>query len=282
MEMSGETYSGGEIYYRHSGRIGPLGLVFMPVLGLGASAVLGGIYGFAIFYMPSVYLSAILTILFGAGVGVPVGWGAKIGKVRNTAVAAAFGAIAGALAVYFAWVSWIAAVTGGSTSLEPGVLWQAAQKIAAKGAWSMLGVTPTGLGLYAVWALEALVIVSVSTLMAASAVFQLPFCERCRRWAKAHARLPRLAAAADASDLRLQLESGNTDALKELGKAAPQADQFTELELHSCAKCKNLHVLTAKTVTVARDRKGKESRSQKTVIEGRLLDASRAADVMAL
>lgn len=278
--MTGSTT---HLYYRHSGRIGVLGLVLMPTVSVATAALLGVLYGYGLYYIPSVYLSAVLCALFGGCVGIAVGWGGTAGKVRNAWVVAAYGFAAGVFAEYVGWVSWIHAVSGGYSSFDPLVLWQTAEKIAETGAWSVFGWTPTGWALYGVWALEAVVIIGMSTLSAAGQGLLLPFCEKCHCWAKSHeAKLARLGECADPSDLRLQLEQGNTSALRDLGKAMIAASAYTELEVRTCPKCRQLNVLTVSAVTVTKDAKGQESRSARTLVDGLLLDATAVALVKGL
>jgi hypothetical protein len=271
------------LYYRHSGRIGVLGLLLMPTISVATAALLGVVYGYGLYYIPSVYLSAVLCALFGGVVGWTVGLGAIAGKVRNTWVVAAFGFAAGVFAEYAGWVSWIHAVTGGETSLDPFVLWTVAEKIAVNGAWSVFGVTPTGWALYGVWALEASVIIGAATLCAAGQGLSVPFCEKCHVWTQKHSgKLARLAEAADPSDLRLQLEQGNTSALADLGKAMLAASAYTALELAACPRCRQLNVLTVKAVTVTKDAKGGESQSEATIVDGLLLDATAVSVIRGL
>ncbi len=281
--MPAASRSTTHLYYRHSGRIGVLGLLLMPTISVATAACLGVVYGYGLYYIPSIYLSVVLCALFGGAVGYTVGFGAIAGKVRNAWVVAAFGFAAGVFAEYAGWVSWIHAVTGGQTSLDPLAVWRVATKVAETGAWSIFGWTLTGWALYGVWSLEAALIIGMSTLAAAGQGLSVPYCEKCDCWTAKHgAKLARLAEAADPSDLRLQLEQGNTSALKDLGKAMIAASAYTALELHTCPKCRQLNVLTVNAMTVTKDDKGEESHSAAAIVDGLLLDSTALAAVRAL
>lgn len=270
------------LYYQHSGRVGVGGLILMPIAGILAASVLGAAYGYWIYYCPVVYVQGIFPALFGAGVGAAVATGGRLGRARNTAAVGLIAATIGLLAEYVGWVSWIHAVTRGELIVEPVALWQMAQTVAVHGAWSVYDWTPTGEILYAIWALEGVVIVGASIYIAVIRSRSLPFCERCTRWTEPHGPLPRIASTGAPDALRLQLESGDPDCLVELGKAPAGATEFIELALHTCVQCKLLNVLTVTSVGLATDSDGKESRNETKFVDGLVLDANAAAMISSL
>jgi hypothetical protein len=71
--------------------MGALGLPLMLIGGSVGSLVLSAIYGYAIFYIPFIYINLFVTFGFGALVGLLVGFAAKLGKVRNSVLVVLFG-----------------------------------------------------------------------------------------------------------------------------------------------------------------------------------------------
>src|SRR5579864_5250362 len=143
-------------YFKHSGAFGPLGLVYMLLFGALGAVLLGAVYGYGDFYIPIVFLNIVLVVVFGSCVGLCVSKSAKLGKVRNPKLILAVGVLAGVLAEYIGWVSWIYAYTKQEVFLIwPQDLWAAIQVVNADGAWSTFDYKPTGVELYIVWAVEA-------------------------------------------------------------------------------------------------------------------------------
>src|SRR5690349_24391726 len=96
--------------YRHSGKFGVHG----PLLALLAALVLGFPLGFAYAYIvrwcPLVYVNFLATLGYGFAFGFLTGWLLRVGKVRNTPVAALTALVAGIIAWYFNWNGHVHAV----------------------------------------------------------------------------------------------------------------------------------------------------------------------------
>ena len=265
--MSGNA-STSAVYYQHSGTIGPLGPVAMTAMGL-LGAVLGGaIYGIAIFHIPYVYLNALITLAFGGVVGYLVGVGATVGKVRNPSFVLWGGVLAGLVAEYAGWVSWVYAASGQTALvLDPASLGAVLSRAADQGVWSLFGWTPTGVALYAIWFIEGVLIVGMCALVAVAQVRTRPFCEDCSRWMVRTTKLPRLQAIADPVLLKHHLEQANYALLESLGPAEEDAPAYTRLSLAACPSCDSEHYLTVKAVQVKTDRKGETSEDEDVVVE---------------
>jgi predicted protein tyrosine phosphatase len=85
------------------------------------------------------------------------------------------------LSEFLGWVVWVYAAQD-VIFLNPMTILQFLQILAAQGAWSIFGWTPTGFALWAIWGLEAITIIGASTAVAWSIVGTTPFCETCDRW----------------------------------------------------------------------------------------------------
>ncbi len=146
-------------YYEHSGVIDLKGIIFMIIFGAVGTLVLGTIYGYATFYIPFIYLNFIITLGFGVGVGLLVGIGGRLGKVRNSKALLIFGFIFGFIAEYAGWISWIFAFSEQEALVfMPSRILNAIQFVSENGAWSLFDWVPTGTFLYIVWGIEAFIV----------------------------------------------------------------------------------------------------------------------------
>ena len=259
------------LYYRPSGRMGGASIPMMIISAAIAAPLLAAVYGYAIYFIPFVYLNFFITVFFGVLLGVAVSFAARAGKCRNPAAAGTLALLAGLAGVYLSWVAWFHAGTG-SLLLAPGELWSAIRLIAAYGPWTIFGWTPTGGAAYAIWGLEALMIVGIPVIHARAAIADTPFCESCERWLSQVVSLAPLQGLAEPEAARQRLEQGDVEALRSLAPAAAGAADTTQVQLRECGGCKRKHYLTVKSVTVTGEGK-KEKRSETTLLENLALSA---------
>ncbi len=260
-------------YYRHSGGVGPMGPILMVLLGA-LGAVLGGaVYGYAVYYIPFVYINFFITLIFGALVGYAVGLGAKWGKVRNPALLAIGGLAFGGVAVYAGWVSWILAVSEQQNLLlMPGHIWSVAQLVAATGAWSIFSWTPQGGSLYAIWSIEAFMIVGTASMTTWGLLATTPFCEKCNAWVEGSQTIGPLEALNDTGSFKSHLEQGNFAELMTLKQAAEGSEAATLISVLTCPGCNQQHFLKAEAVTTKVEN-GKQKTESSTIFENLVIDA---------
>jgi hypothetical protein len=153
---------------------------------------------------------------------------------------------------------------------DPVTIAEIAHMMAGSGVWTFdKNLTPTGVTLEAIWATEALCIV-VSAAAVASFMFRnLPFCERCNRWVEDAVTIGPLALC-DNRQVKLQADMGNLEPLAELAPVADPVAGFTRLEVRSCKRCSNFHVLSAVNVGPA---KGGNKPAEKAFITNLVIDA---------
>jgi len=260
-------------YYQHSGVIGLSGPINMALFGSTAALVLGAIYGYAIFYIPFIYLNFFITLFFGMGVGYSIHLGAKIGKVRNTKAVLCFGLIIGCLAEYVGWVSWILAFSKQEALvLMPWDMFSIMHKIAEEGVWSIFGGTPSGFFLYAIWAIEAVMIIGATSLASCSKLSTTPFCEECEEWIEEKFTIGFLDPVTNPDELKAQLEQTDFTLLNSLKKQQTTKDEYTEIDLLHCPDCRQNHFLTIKSVKITMDSKSKkEEKDENNIIENLII-----------
>jgi len=260
----------GELYYKHSGRYGPVGVVNMLLLGGIAAVLVGAIYGALSFINPFIYLSFLGTI----GVGIATGWavslGGRLGKVRNMGVACVCGAIVGLMAIYVNWVSWLLAASEGEVLItDPVDLLRALNDITKDGAWSLVGWTPTGIMLWLFWIAEAVVILGVSAFASSVLLGGRCFCERCGLWAPSRTLKPYVFVE-DVDDFGERLEKRDWSVLKAFAKGPEGANPHFEFELTACRSCNEFCVLGITLVTETVKSK-KETTVERAEVVGNLL-----------
>ena len=266
--------------YRHSGVISPLGIFTASTAGIAVAVVLGVIYSFGIVNIPVVQINFLLTFFFGILMGLAVGWGAKLGKIRNTFVAAAYGFIVGIVGLYFAWgtdclirlVIPIAQPADYLKAYSPNVVMEYIRLLYHHGVWALKdGKNVTGPILAAVWASEALIIVSLSTFFAWKGIANRPFCENCKRWAIDWPDIRNLSFRG-ANEAVPQLLSGDLAALMKFNRAQEEAD-YLQLELKHCPTCEDCNLLTITQAKESVDREGKLSIAKTPLVRNMLIAA---------
>lgn len=169
-----------QTHYQHSGNAPVGGMLLTLIFGALAAVILGAIYGLLIYWIPFVYINALVTFGFGIVLGAAIGSLGKLGKLRNNNVITIIALLISVLAYYTHWVVWMKGFSGGYV-LEPGILWQLILLIADQGAWSIFDWTPTGWAIWTIWGIEAVMIVGIGSF-AAGTIIDVPFCETTNQW----------------------------------------------------------------------------------------------------
>ncbi len=187
-----------DLYYKHSGRFTPFGVLVGLFVGLAGSLPLAWLYSYGIIEMPYLKLRAFSTLFFALGIGWCAGMGLVGGKVRSGSIAAVVGLIVSVLALYVSWVTWILQIfLIGRMTLKsfdllfhPVVVWQIIRRIHEVGTWGTSGSEAThGMELTVIWSVEALTILGVAIATVIAVVRKKPFCENCDSWCKRSERL---------------------------------------------------------------------------------------------
>jgi hypothetical protein len=259
-------------YYEHSGKFGLIGPIYMFIFGAVGTLVLSAIYGYAIYYIPFIYLNFLITLGFGACVGILVGYGGKLGKVRNSGLLLIFGLIFGILAEYAGWVSWVFAFSKQQAlALHPLDIFAVVMLVGQEGAWSIFGWTPTGAALFAIWGIEAIMVIGTSALASWGVVSSTPFCEHCNRWVEDRNSITPLEPIVDPDQFKSKLERSGAEVVKALKKINAGNDAYTQLDLINCPGCEYSYYLSLKSINVEVDSKGKEKKDENDIVENYIL-----------
>jgi hypothetical protein len=261
-------------FYRHSGKAPIAGLLCLGVAGPAAALTLGWIYGYAILWIPWVYLAAVLPLVLGAGVGVVVAGAARVGKLRSLGLVAVAGLILGVAATYVQWVAWL---TGAGAELglgDVGMVGAGISAVAAEGAWSVFGWQPTGNSLYAIWGIEGLVIVAISAGMPAGMMMDWVFCENCDAWLKDKIEMAPFDPVRDEEALKARIERGDIEPLLAFERVDAARNDFARITLKSCAGCQRFRLASLHNVERSYDKEGKEDLSETEIFTHLRVDAT--------
>jgi hypothetical protein len=273
--------------YRPSGRLSPLVFLWAPMVAVPVAAVTAAAYAYAILYLPLVgYFTFILTAGFGFLVGLGVRGGVRLGKARNPALATLLGLAPGCVALYLSWAVWIFALArrGGADlplvglALQPAAVWELVRSVNAEGAWSIQGWTPTGGALWFFWAVEALVVVGIPTLVAWSAAGE-PYCEQCGSWCR-ETRGVFVGKDTPHPEIIRRLQNQDLAFVAQVGPAEPGAAARIRYDLHACG-CGSTVTLGATLLTKTVE-KGKEKEESKELLDKVLLRRDAVATLRAL
>jgi hypothetical protein len=250
------------LYYSHSGKAPVSAVVFTMGSGLIGAVVLAAVYAYLILYIPLAgYISFLLTFGFGWALGWVVAKSVRWGNVRNRAVATAISAIVGLAALYVAWAVWLYAllqregvdVTAMEVIFSPLGMWELILAINESGAWSISGATPTGIVLWLIWLIEAVIIVGAAVYFGRAAVND-PFCETCNLWSKYSAGVL-VTGMGDTAALKSSLERHDFSPVAQPGPAK-NTNRFLSYDVHRCTECGQFNVLTVCGCEVSTDKDG--------------------------
>jgi hypothetical protein len=277
------------MYYKHSGHFSVIGLLVGAAIGSAAALLLGFFYAHGLVLISDERMAMLATVAFGALLGVAAGYGFVWGKVRNQPVAAAVTSTVSAFALYVSWAVWVSltlesqpigTISWMKLVQRPGMLWGLICAINQDGTWS-LGSDPVtkGTALWAVWFVEAVIVIGCSLGIQIAILSLHAFCERCERWCSRGAKIV-LALPQSLTQLKLELEANDLRSLESLGPANPGGDHLLA-ELDSCPQCRQLDTLSLTLTTIRKNRLGKPTIRKKKVVE-HLLIAPAPAQVLRL
>lgn len=187
-------------YYQPSGKFSLKSIVLFFVLSVTLFPLWGGLYAYAIWYIPFIYINFIITGIFAFGIGFMISQIVfKIGKVRNLSVGYGLGILGVLITLYLHWAVWtdlainVSDVYGNSrigvavsnTKFEevtylimhPNALWEAIWEINEYGTWSLRTLSVNGIFLAIIWGVEFIGVMIIALFVSVPQVKE-PFCEK--------------------------------------------------------------------------------------------------------
>lgn len=256
--------------FKHSGRFSAPGLLLAIFKGAVVGGVLGAIYAVVGYYSPFFVINMIVMVAVGVAIGYFCEQFVRAGDIRNTLVAALAGALTAIAALGIHWLVWLKLMTG-TWFFDPNMAILAAKAIAIIGPWSVFDWTPRGGVLYAIWGLEAALILGLATFMARNAVRDTPFCETTGKWADLNVSRKNFAQC-DIDQVGQQLQTSPSSILNLLEPPNDGDTDFTRFTLGEVPGS-NLRTVTI-TAVKAKVKDGKIEEDLKTVLNNLVVDAS--------
>lgn len=252
--------------YKHSGELGPLGLV-APLLTTVAAIALSVAYAYINVWSPIAgYISLLFVAAFGFGLFSAVVLIGKLVKCRNATFMTAVGVWTGIVALYASWAFFVYALMSRydetfqagmlDVLVSPGAVWATILQINENGWYTIKSLTPTGVVLWAFWGIEALIVLGASALGGASALSGEVFCERCNSWCEDSDVTPRLRTPEGGAD---GLSTGNLSALEALAASAPEENPHLQVAIKQCGSCDKVAAAQLQRISFERDDDGKVS-----------------------
>ena len=273
------------MYYKHSGRFSIGGLAIGALIGCAAAVILGYAYGRGSILIDDERFAFLATIAFGAAIGACAGYGLIWGKVRNQRANLAVQAITSALALYVSWAAWVAdtfkhfQVDGPQDWIglveNPAILWKAICYINQYGTWTLGKGDPTkGSELWAIWFVEAAIVVAVALAVGYEMLRRHAFCDRCESWCRRGAKLI-LTPPQNPMLLKRQLEANDWSSLELLAAGNKNASRL-EVVLDSCEQCHQLNTLSMTYTSVTRDKLKRVRTASTNIIQHLLIGPTQA------
>lgn len=237
--------------HKHSGSLGITPLL-APLPATLAALVLACIYAYVVVYIPVAgYLSVFFVGAFSYGMAVVVKRIGLIGKCRSPGFLTVVGVYTALVGLYTSWAFFeFALLSRGDVDVDllallssPGAVWDIAVMINETGWYTVFSITPSGVALWVLWGLEAIIICIGPVLMGSSGLLDELFCERCNAWCAASLEDLQFALPADGI-ISPELQAGNIQALETLGPKGAELDPYLQMVVKNCRTCD--HTATAK------------------------------------
>lgn len=263
--------------YRASGACPPTALLVMPVVLLLAS-LLGLLYGALMAWIPFIYLNFIIIAGFGLLLGTMSGHALKKAHTRNGTVGTLCGLVTGVAAMFFGWIGWLMVTLSLTTpeamtlALSPQDFVSTLGELANTGVWSVFGITPNGLFLKALWGIEALGVVGLTTVLSHFEILT-PYCENCQKWLTPDHQSQALLSLSEQEKAALESSLEAQDYALFMGRERADALSPTWLTLHltQCQSCRRMALLDIEEVVRETDDKGEEKLRQSKLYEHLLI-----------
>lgn len=243
-------------------------------IGIAAAAGSAFVYAWINVYSPVAgYISLLFVAMLAAGAVLPLAWAGRFLKVRSVMQMRIAGVVTGIAAVYCAWAffAWVmlirAGVEGAPTAWQwlqsPAAIGQFAADLSEEG-WFSIGtsLTPSGAVLWAMWAIEAAIVVGAGYLWAPRRIVGRGFCEDCSVWM---ADEPPLMVPADEGGLVKKVQSGGLAGIDAVQPPGARAARWLRLGRQRCPTCQDGAVYRVDHLKTVKTDKGTKTEANEVV-----------------
>lgn len=269
-------------YYKPSGIAPVNSIITLAIGGVIAAVVLSIVYIALQWFIPIIYLNLLITAGFGFGLYLAMGYLVRLGKIRNRAIAAGVALFAALVGMYSQWalfVSLMERVDGSvlyfvktSFSLnnymavftDPLRLFTEAKILNEIGTFSIKSATVSGIVLWIVWAIEAILIMGIPVYLTYVHAGN-PFSEKNNAWMDETAFDLKLKYIEDTTAFKSALELGDYSVVNNLVGNEAQ-DRFSTITGYRSEGDENIY-LTFNNHLVTTNKKGETEEKKDTVVQ---------------
>lgn len=174
----------------------------LPLIAVPSALASAFVYAWIDVYSPIAgYVSILFVWGLAMGASLPVAFAGRLLRIRSTNQMRVAGALTGLLTLYFAWVffAWVFIRREATDPPSawfwmqtPAALWDFAQIVGREGWYKLNGIAISGIVLWILWAMEAVIVVGAGFVMAPTGIAGEGFCEDCDTWMteKQHVVIP--------------------------------------------------------------------------------------------
>ncbi|QQE12674.1 hypothetical protein JD969_04195 [Planctomycetota bacterium] len=281
--------------YKLSGKFDPKSLLLLLTASSTISAILGIIYGIALYYMPYQKYAMSLTIAVGIALGLATLYLASFTQIRNRMIVTLSIIPASLITFYFASVSNTFALSDYQTlSILPHDLFNEMKYYVENGAWVIQSKhtdsKTEGKGAYLifVWSGELITLIITGIIMFRMLFQNVVYCEHCKAWVKKAYEYGPFITSTPPATIKQQIESGDYSFTNDLTLAEeilgdiekPENNQYIfNIDIKQCDTCSNLHLLKMKSFK-RYDPDGQAFFNTKTHIKNNIITADQLDNVL--
>ncbi|MBU1221480.1 hypothetical protein KKF34_17235 [Myxococcota bacterium] len=236
-------------FYKLSGTFSIKGPLFGAALGLVSLFPLSLAYAYLVRYIPFIYLNFMISLGFVALVAYIYFVGENYGKNRNKYTALVGALVMGLVTLYVSWVAFLFVLKHNLNYFElltnPKMVINIIDNLVTTGWFSIKGGRVSGM-LYAIFlGIEALLYITMFIVMWFGSFADNVYCEDCQKWVD-RKNLPYFYNPEYANEITTRMLAGDESWIDWLQLV--DEPHWLALNVATCKKCKNFHVLNLKEV----------------------------------
>jgi len=274
------------LYYKPSGKIPVKGIFISLIMAFVITVILSIIYIALQWFIPFIYLNFFIAAGLGFGVGGGVFIAIGSGKIRNTKYECVLAVLCGLLAWYCQWALFVSLMSEAEGSMgggmwvrssfnlsgfwsvltHPKVLFQAMLSLNDVGTFTLKQNTVSGMLLWVVWVIEALIIIGAPILFSLSGRSTSPFSEQNDQWMEERDVEEKLKTVNDPDQMIKELNTGNLKSLKDFLPADDLSNDYATVRIYE-SPSDPVSYISVTNISHKADKKGELKKETKTVIE---------------
>lgn len=239
-------------FYKLSGKFSIKGPLFGAALGLVSVFPLSLVYAYLVRYIPFIYLNCVISLGFVALVAYIYFAGEGLGKNRNKYTALIGSLVMGVITLYVSWVAFLFVLKTHNLNYfelltNPKQVINIIDNLVTTGWFSIKGGRVNGT-IYAIFlGIEALLYITAFIVMWFGSFADNVYCEDCQKWVD-RKKLPYFYNPEYANEITQRMLAGDDSWIDWLQLV--DEPHWLSLNVATCKKCKNLHVLNLNEVAL--------------------------------